>query len=1027
MLRLSLLMATLAILIAPVCAVQAEEPAQVFLEALRDAGYYDIAIDYLSDLEKGDLITSEFRASLPFEKAEVLIASSSRISNLGLLEERLDEAQKLLTEYASKNQSLEVSARTLRYQGNLLFQRADIYLRQTKSDRATDGEKTELRNKAKGTLKESMESYKQARAKLKRLIDPADPEAYRIDPEDPASGKKLKQLQGAYVGVRLRLPMVTEQLADTYPEGDPKAKKLLVDAATIYKDVYDDYRRRHAGLQSCVFAARCEQKLGNYKLALELLNDIFELGNNSSLKPLKLDGYFLAADCWSKVKPYPHVEVVKRLEPAVKVLNRNEMRDQRWLRVMLELAIAQHKNAEAIKKKGGPGAKKASDDMARDAGRLLKSVSRVSGPYRDRAVQLASEWNISMRAPVDPNLKAPESFGDARERAKDMLGDLELASNEVNALRKKLKSEKDATKKAALQTEFDDAMVLLREQADGILKLLDLALELADDTTVRADINNVRFLQSFCYFASRQYFESALIGEYLLAKYPTVPGTQQAMPLMIQSYSSMLDSAKSEDKEFESTRLVNACNSVIDRWSGSLEAGSAASTMTRMSIIQKDFGAAEKYFLKVPKGSPYRNPLAIKVGRWMWSDLKNKLSAGEDPASLKEQLNNSKGYMAQGVAGADVSNLDYETALGALMLVDAYVLTGEVGKAVTQLESAAIAPLDLVKQKHPAISNTPLAGIYSRETYRTAIKTYLAAMKTGSDKQKWVNKASGVIAAMRQELEASNDPKDRTRITVIYQLIAKELKNDFDTLTSQDEKKEFAGALSTFLGSIAKESEDPKTIMWAGSTLRSVGESLVASEMAEESQPLFQSAVDALDAVEKMGFKGDPQEAEMLSKLKLQRALSQRGAGNYETAVEQLSEILRRNTNAINVQIEACETLQAWGKAKKMPDKYAAATNGTGSFKDPKTKRKKKLIWGWKKIALATRSNEKFRSTFFNALYHVAECRLEYGILAKNSGAIESAGREIANERKRDPTFAGMGNWAKKFEELEVRIKAALK
>ena len=60
MIRLSLLIATLAASIAPACFVQGEEPAEVFLEALRDNGYYDVAIDYLNELEKGDLITPEF-------------------------------------------------------------------------------------------------------------------------------------------------------------------------------------------------------------------------------------------------------------------------------------------------------------------------------------------------------------------------------------------------------------------------------------------------------------------------------------------------------------------------------------------------------------------------------------------------------------------------------------------------------------------------------------------------------------------------------------------------------------------------------------------------------------------------------------------------------------------------------------------------------------------------------------------------------------------------------------------------------
>ena len=1026
--RLSLLMATWVASLTSLSLVRAEEPAQVFLEALRDSGYYNVAIDYLNDLEKSDLISDEFRSSLPFEKAEILIGSTSRLRDLGLIEERLDEAQKLLTQYASQNQSLEVSARTRRYQGNLLFKRSNIYIKQTRSDRATEGEKEELRGKARNLLEQSLESYSKAKEELKRLVDPKSPDAVRIDPEDPSTGKKLKQLQNSYVQVRVRLPLVTEQLADTYPDGDSKGKKLLAEASKAYQNVHDDYRRFHAGLQSIVFAARCEQKLGKTKETLDLLGDIFDLGNNSSLKPLKLEAYFLATESWSKTDPYPYSEVINRLEPAVKVLNRVEMKTPNWLRIQLELAVAKRANAEAVRKKGGAKANQMAGDLDRSAARTMRNVAKVPGIYRDQARALMSEWNISTAAIKDPSEKAPTNFSEARQKAKDLVGELEIASGQLSAIRKKIRAEKDADKKTQLQTELSDATAELREQANGALSMLNLALDLADENTVRADINNVRYLQSFCYYASRQYIESALIGEHLLAKYPSVPGTQQAMSLMIQSYSNLLDSAKPDDKEFESSQLVNACNAVIGRWSGSSEAGAAASTMTRLSINNKDFTNAEKYFQQIPKDAGNRGPLGISVGQRMWLDIKNKIKGGEDIASFTEQLTNAKSYMEQGVANAAIDSLDYPTALGALMLVDAYVTSGEVDKAVNQLESAAIAPLDLVKQKHPAISrNATQAMAYSRETYNNAVKTYLAAMKTSSDKQKWVKKASGVIAAMRQAMETSNDPQDRVRLTIIYQRIAKELKSDFDALTSKDEKKEFASALSTFLDSISKDSEDPGTILWAGSTLRSVGESLISSSLSEEAQPLFQSAVEALNKVEKIGFKNGPDEQAMLSKLKLQRALSQRGAGNYEAAVDQLSEILKLKPSAINVQIEACETLQQWGKASGRSKKYSEATKGTGSYTDPKTKRKKKLIWGWEKIALATRRNEKFRDTFFNALYHVAECRLEYGIIESKPKAIAAARKEIDKERERDPTFAGKAIWAKKFDELEARIDDASK
>jgi len=716
---------------------------------------------------------------------------------------------------------------------------------------------------------------------------------------------------------------------------------------------------------------------------------------------------------------------VKRLDPAVSVLNRVEARNPDWLRVQLELAIGKHANAAAIKAKGGPKANSNAGEMDRAAAKVLRNVARVPSPYREKARELLTEWNVSLTSVADPSAAPPANFGDARQKAKDIISEIELAAGEANELRRKAKVEKDPGTKVELESQLAEADLGIREQADSALSMLNLALELTDEATIRADINNIRYLQCYCYFASRQYFESALIGEFMLSKYPNVPGTQQAMSLMIQSYSSLLDAAKDEDKRFESDRLTAAADEVISRWPGSNESGTAASTMTRMAINSKDFAAAEKYLLQIPSDASYRNGLAVRVGQRMWLDVKAKINAGDEPATYDAQLKNAKKFMEDGVNNASIDTLDYETALGALMLVDAYIVTNQTDQAVSQLETASIAPLDLVKQKHPAIMNTSMAGIYSRETYRVAMKVYLAAMKTSDDKQKWIAKAQGVISRMRQDMQASNDPKDRDRVTIIYRMIAKQLKSDFDSLESKDEKKKFAASLVTFLSSISEDSTDPKTVLWAGSTLRVVGESLVESGLDADSKPFFKKAIDALDKSEKIGFADDPQLAEMTLGLKRERALSQRGAGNYEVAVDQLAEILMQNPNAINIQIDASATLQAWAKATKRQKTYVEATKGTRTYKNPKTKRPSKLIWGWEKIALATRKNEKYRATYFEALYHVAECRMEYGILAKNAGAIKSAGNEIAKERERDPTFAGLGEWKQKFEQLEARINAA--
>lgn len=1010
--------------------VSAEEPAREFLEALRtdEHPYFDIAIEYLASLENSDLVSDEFKSALPFERAQTLIGSTTKLRDLAIVEKRLDEAQQLLTSYADANQSLEVNARTLEYRGNLLYQRSGIYLKQSESDRLTSSEKDELFEKARGNLEQSLESYNSAKAQIRRLIDPDSPDAVRIDPQDPSTRRRRDQFQTTYAQVRFRVPSVIERLAETYSEGDPNRKRYLQSAAAEYQKVYDAYPKYMAGLNACVSSARSNQKLDDHESAIELLNDIFTLGNNSVFKPVKLKAYVLATESWQAMKPYPYNEVIRRLEPAVKVLNRVDLRNPDWLRVKLELGIAKKAKSVEIKQKGGPTASSDADKMERAAGKILRDVARVPNPSRDRAKELMADWGIRFGSVAESDSKAPATFDDARQKGRDLIGDIEVSLAEVKKLRQRLASEKDPAKKAELKPQYDEAVQAVSGQTKSALELFDLALSLADDSTVRADINNVRYLQSYCYFAAEQYFESALISEFLLAKYPTVEGTKQAMALMIRSYAILLDAAKDKDKAFERRKLENACVTVVDRWPGSNESGAAASTMTRLALNEKDFVTAQKYFEQIPSSASYRDAIGVRLGQTMWFDYKAKLKAlgGQaEPAELAQQLKDSRRYLSEGLKNADVQSLDYETALGALLLVDVFLKSGEVNKAINRLEDAAIAPLDLVKQKHPVVTNTSSAGLYRREAYKTAVKAYLAAMEGSTDQQKWIDKAGGVIKAMRDEVKASNDPADRARVTAIYQLIAKELKENFESISVPAEKQKFSGSLASFLGAIEKESADARTVLWAGSTLLGVAESL--SQSGLDATALFSQAVSALTRAESIGFAGDPQEKAMSMELKRQRALAERGRGKFEAAVDQFAEILAESSSSLTVQLDAAETLQAWAKSTSRPKGYVEAIKGAKAVKDPKTKRMKKLIWGWERIAKATRSNIKFRTTFYKSLYHIAECRMEYGLLEDNQKAIVSAGNEIANERRRDPTFNGNAQWKAKFEALEVRIKEATK
>ncbi len=998
--------------------LSAQEPAERFVEALRDNGYYDIAIDYLKDLETNGMASPEFVKVLPFERAETLIKSTEQLRNIDTWEERLIEAENLLKKYAPNADTDEAVAVAEQYRGNLLYKRAKVHLFKADSDLLTAAEKEKFLSSARGFLQQAAKIYESSRVAMKSAI-----ENYQIDPEDPNSKIKLRKMQGTYTVYRGKLPKVTEQLADTYPAGNDQAKALLTKAAEDYLALWDDYPNYPTGLDAGLFSARCNYKLGNVDEALARLTEIFELSDNSAFRLLKRNALVLAADCWDQKEPYPYDEIIKRCKPLLDVLSRTEAREKNWLRIQLVMATALHMKAEAALANKQPGAAAEARTLNREAAKLAKTVSRVPGENQELARKLLAEWNIKFTA-AEAEEAPPATFVDARGKCQDYVTEVESIVNEIGQLKLQLGAAATQTEKDSFQESIVEAEQRLAAQTEASLQMFDLALNLVDEQTVREDINKIRYFQTFCYYVTEQYYEATIIGEWLMNRYPAENWTRQSAGLVAKSYRAMLKNASEDDRDFEIRRLTNVCELIVDQWPGTNESGAAASTMTGLALNNKDFAKAEKFFAAIQDDSPVKAPLGITMGTKLWFEY-GRLAKEKDPTA-PAMLKRAKDYLKNGLEQLDPKDINYSAALGSLLLVQAHSALNESDLAIKRLEEESVSPLDLVKQRHPAVFQASSAEVFVRETYRVSVKTYLAAMKDSKDQQKWINKVRGVISAMQDELKGSNDPKVRQRLTNMYRFIATELLEQFDGLSSPDDKAKFAKNLAVFMESIEKDSNDSRTVLWAGSTLLRIANSLVEQSQNQIAGPLFKQAVSALNRAESIGFAGDNDADKLKIELMRQRALAQRGSGNYEAAVKQQVEILKISPSVLTVQIDAADTLQMWAQSTKRSKIYAEAMMGRDRFKNPKTRKTANLIWGWRKLLAVSKDRENLQETFIKSLYNLIEARFEYGLIEKSDKAINSAMTELKNARKRDPEMGG-AEWNARFNRLEKRIAPHVK
>jgi hypothetical protein len=153
--------------------------------------------------------------------------------------------------------------------------------------------------------------------------------------------------------------------------------------------------------------------------------------------------------------------------------------------------------------------------------------------------------------------------------------------------------------------------------------------------------------------------------------------------------------------------------------------------------------------------------------------------------------------------------------------------------------------------------------------------------------------------------------------------------------------------------------------------------------------------------------------------------LAQRGSGDYEASVAGFEKIIEQ-ANGLNLQIDAAKTLLMWGVEKKDKKALTSSMNGRTDYVDPKTKKRRRRIWGWKTLVSLTRGKEKLRDQFRECLYYSVLCRYRYGQIANSDKAINSAHGELEKALKRFDDLA-VGAWKQKFEQLLKDLEAEKK
>lgn len=987
----------------PVPASLAVEQSSELLAGLRDRGYYDMAEAYLEQMRTSPLAPEEFKATIDYELGVTLIEScraerlSSRKTDL------LNRAQELLEKFVKEQSKHKLVPLAQTQLANVIVERGKVKAEASAKPGTPEATAKQLLEEARGLYSQAQKVFEEAEArfeqqhkKFPRLID-QDKDAEQYEAREAVRDNLLS--------ARLSLGLVVEEIAKTYPAGSKEAKEKYAAAAAIFKDLFDKYPTRLAGLYAKTWEGRCLREVGTPE-AMKKAYDAFETiimmpATEPVLRRLRNQTIVLLLETYLLPSQKKYAEAVERVKKWQEDVLAQDENSADGLAVKFYGAQAAFELAKTDEKNRGTYVSAAKN--------WYRQVTKFRNPHKDDA-------NARLLDPMfgtGPR-EEPQTYDEARDRGNECREQLVAAQTQLDVAR----SQK--------QPENPELVKQVEESRADALRYYRMALGMATPETNSDELNTIRYYLAFLYFNAGDMYRAAVTGEFLAKRYPNSPGGKPGAQIAMIAYLRLIGAGQpGEDLTFENGKLTEVANILSERWPNDPEAAEAILMLIRSAVLDGELDKAAALLEKVAPDSPKRGSAELMVGQSLWADYlkKTRLPEGDRPRQdeLNAKLTRAREILTAGVerlkaaveAGEPVSK---PLAVGVLSLAQMAVASGDAEQALPWLDDPKVGVVTLVEAKNPA-----LAGDLAVEVYKAALRAYVAAQQ--------LDKAEATMNAL--ERLVGQDGQGGARLTQIYISLGKELQDQIMLLRDDPTKTAQLGKVlqgfGLFLDRIAARSEGNtfSSLNWVAETFNGLGSGLDpgGKELPPKAREYYEKAAETykglLASAADPAF-GAPQNAEESVKIRL--ASVYRRLGQYDAAMDLLVGILVKRNQMINAQIEAAYTYQAWGQQK--PAAYELAMKGGKRAKKPDGS-EANVVWGWGKIANLVMRDRKYMPVFHEARYNLALCRLMLALSQKDAErkeTLERAEQDVLIIQKLYPDLGG-DEWAPKYNDLYKKIQ----
>jgi hypothetical protein len=982
------------------------------LDALEERQMPDVVLWVLERLEKDPDAAPEFKKEVSFRRAAALVAANRSESNAARRAEAYDRAGREIDAFLKVSPEGERAIEAYLQRGNLLIERGRAKVEESKRP-GQDAAK--LRGEAlpffdaaikglEGPVRkdnapiETVANAEDAVLKLLREVD-ASLKGLRSDGTDakddaakdggkeggkpaskakkpvrkPGAARLMGELEQRQDELRALLLKTRLLIAGAYYEKsrafEPKSKEweaALTESAKQYKELYNKYRTRGAGLFARYYEGRNYVVLGKRKDALAALADIRTLDGDGIIPSLRAKAINASLECWLEDKKYDEFD--ERLQKLSLAPLTPDRIDHDWLGMKYHAALLLEKRAAAIPDK--EKAKRA--PLLRDAKRLAMEVAKVNKDFGSESKALLAELGKQLPDDLDGG---PATFEAAMDSARARLAAMQ--SRQVG-----LKQAEAAKNEAAIEA----AKKELAAERTQTIASLRRAMPLAGPDDLE-DLNQARSWLAYVLYEDRRLHDAAMLGDFLIRRYPNAKGSQQAARIAMASWQLLQKQSVAAWADEAKDNCVETAEAIMRTWPDRPEAADAAVIAIAAATEAREPERIVEIMAKVPAASPRRPEVLLRAGGALWREVQEKSrldEAARPPAATlagwraqsAKAIDDGLAGMAAGGGPAAVS------VAAALARAQMAMEDGDNVRVAALLEHPVYGPWTLLNGSDPAYAQGPLATATATAGLRYFIET------EQSDK---------AVQAMKklEQLAGAAGAEASARLTSMYQSMGRDLQSQLMNLASgptagtPQAQARAAAILSGFEKFLEGVAKDPKlsSQMWAATTYLNLGSGEGTGSAVPKAKA--EGYLDRAAAIyEGLLAKGGGEIAKFEPSIRLKMANVYREREKWDDAQKHIDWILsdKKRQNTLDFQTQAADLLQEAGlktidKAKQA-DYFGKAISGYKRRGDAGE------IWGWGWAVISNRleqqafagSDEKAmeaRRKFFQARLNAVRCRME--------------------------------------------------